>query len=152
MADTKNDPVNSSFFMVDFGDNRKGYFTSVSGGGSEFETIQHKEVGEKGKITYRAVPGTQKFTPVELQRGITDSYELWEWFEKIQNGKVGEARYDGSLVAFDASGEKEVARWNITQGWPSKLTFPKLDAKANELAMESMTIQHTGFIRVKPGG
>jgi phage tail-like protein len=148
MADTTIDPLNASFFQVDFGSGREGWFTSVSGGGSEFETITHKDVGKDGQVVYRAIPGLKKFTPLELQRGLTDSKALVEWFEKIESGDVKGARTNGSLVAYDQS-HKEVARWDLTDCWPSKLTFPKLDVKSNEIALESMTIQHTGMKRIK---
>jgi phage tail-like protein len=147
MADTKIDPLNASFFQVDFGNDRTGWFTSVSGGGSEFDVITHKEVGEGGKPIYRAIPGLQKFTPIQLSRGLTGSKKLLEWFEQVEAGEIDKARTNGSLIAFDQN-HKEVTRWNLTDSWPSKLTFPKLDVKSNEIALEEMTIQHTGMKRV----
>jgi phage tail-like protein len=149
MADTKKDPVSSNLFFIDFGSRGNGYFSSVSGGGTEVSVIEHVETTEKGGVIYRATPGNKKFTALELQRGITADFALWDWFQLVIDGKIEEARTGGSLVALDSEGKSEVARWNLVDAWCSKLTFPKLDAKSNELAMEGMTIQHRGMIRVK---
>jgi phage tail-like protein len=147
MADTKKDPINASYFKVDFGSRGEGYFTSISGGGTEVQVVEGTEMGTTGAI-YRATRGNVKFTAIELQRGITADYKLWEWFQLIVDGKVEDARTNGSLIALSTDGQ-EVSRWNLIDAWPSKISFPKLDAKSNELAMENMTIQHRGFTRAK---
>jgi phage tail-like protein len=146
MPNIKEDPVNASMFKIDFGNGLEGYFQSVSGGGGEVETILTKENGEKGIVIQRAIPGNFKHTALELKRGLTSSMALWTWFKKIEEGKIADARVTGSLVAIGQDG-KEVARWSVADAWPSKLGFPQLDAKSNDIGIETMTLQHTGMVR-----
>ncbi len=148
MADSSKDPINAAMFGVDFGGGREGWFQSVSGGGGEVETIMTKEVGEKGLVIQRAIPGNFKHAPLQLKRGLTDSMALWDWFKKVEEGKIKEARVTGSLIAYDQE-HNEVARWEIRNAWPSKMGFPQLDAKSNEISVEELTIVHEGFYRTK---
>ena len=36
-------------------------------------------------------------------------------------------------------------RWNLTRAWPSKWTGPGLNAKNNEIAMETLELSHEGL-------
>ena len=83
-----------------------------------------------------------------LKRGITDITELWEWRKLVEQGKVKKARKSGSVVLFNQANQ-EVARWNFTDGWPSKITGPQAKADGNEVAIEELTIAHEGLQRVK---
>jgi phage tail-like protein len=148
MADSSKDPINAAMFGVDFGGGREGWFMSVSGGGGEVETIMVKESIKDGGVLQRAIPGNFKHTALELKRGLTDSMALWDWFKEVEEGRIAKARVTGSLVAYSQE-HKEVARWEIKEAWPSKLGFPQLDAKSNEISVESLTIQHTGMTRTK---
>ena len=50
-------------------------------------------------------------------------------------GKVGEARKNGSVILKSYDGA-EVARYNFTNAWVSKITTGTLKAGANEVLME----------------
>jgi phage tail-like protein len=41
----------------------------------------------------------------------------------------------------------EVARWNFTSGWPSKVSGPSPKADGNEVGIEELTIVHEGIER-----
>jgi len=58
------------------------------------------------------------------------------------NGKVH--RTEGSVVLLDEN-KQEVMRWNFTRGWPCKWTGPGLNAKNNEIGMETLEICHEGL-------
>ena len=53
-------------------------------------------------------------------------------------------RVNGSIILLDES-RQEVARWNFREGWPSKWEGPTLNAKSNEVAIETLEIAHEGF-------
>jgi phage tail-like protein len=40
---------------------------------------------------------------------------------------------------------QEVMRWNFKRAWPCKWTGPGLNAKNNEIAMETLEICHEGI-------
>ena len=56
------------------------------------------------------------------------------------------ARRNGSIVLYDSM-QTEVARWNFVNGWPSVWKGSDLDAGANEIAVEEVTIAHEGLER-----
>ena len=58
------------------------------------------------------------------------------------NGKPD--RRSGSIVLLDEAG-KQVLRWNFVRGWPAKWEGPDLNARANEVAIETLEIAHEGL-------
>jgi phage tail-like protein len=47
----------------------------------------------------------------------------------------------GSIVIYDRT-QAEVARFNLEQCWPSKLSVSDLSASSDEVMIEELTIQH----------
>jgi phage tail-like protein len=125
-----------------------GYFTEVSGIGSETEIVEHKVVSAKGVEVVMKIPGRLKWGDITLKRGITSNLDIWKWRQLVEEGKVKDARKNGSIVLFDQS-LKEVGRWDFQQAWPSKVTGPTPKADSNEIAVEELTIVHEGIRRVK---
>jgi phage tail-like protein len=73
--------------------------------------------------------------------------DMWKWRALVEQGKIAEARKNGSIVMFDTTG-KEIARWNLVNAWPSKLTGPTANATNNEVGIEELEIVHEGYTRI----
>jgi len=144
----REDPLVSFHFMIDVQGEIMGYFTEVSGLGSETEIVEHKVVNEKGIQIVKKVPGRLKWGDITLKRGITSNLDMWNWRKKVEEGKVNEARKNGSIVMFDQQ-LKERARWNFVNGWPTKITGPTPKADSNEIGVEELTIAHELITRAK---
>lgn len=140
------DPIVSAWFGVEFQGQIVGAFRELSGMGSENEVVEYKASGPKGEYINRKVPGRMKWNNITLKRGITDAMDLWKWRKLVEDGKIDEARKNGSIVMFDQQG-KEIARWNIVNAWASKLTGPVADATKNEVGIEELEITHEGYER-----
>jgi phage tail-like protein len=125
-----------------------GYFTECSGIGSENELIEHKVVDDKGRESIQKIPGRLKWQDVTLKRGITSNMDIWDWRDQIVEGKVDDARKNGSIVMFDQAGD-EVARWNFENAWPLKVSGPSMKADSNEFGIEELVITHEGLYREK---
>ena len=123
-----------------------GYFTECSGIGSENELIEHKVVDDKGRESIQKIPGRLKWQDVTLKRGITSNTDIWDWRDQIVQGKVDDARKNGSIVMFDQAGD-EVARWNFENAWPLKVSGPSMKADSNEFGIEELVITHEGLYR-----
>jgi phage tail-like protein len=145
MADK--DPLVSAFFTIDFGGAVVGAFRECTGLGSENEVVEYKASGDKGKFVMKKVPGRMKWNNITLKRGITDAMDMWKWRKKVEDGKVDEARTNGSIVMYDQS-NSAVARWDFVNAWPSKLTGPAANATNNEVGIEELEITHEGYMRV----
>ena len=117
-------------------------FTEISGISSEVGVIEHQEaLAAGGKHIIHKVPGRPKPPTITLKRGKCASNDLWKWHLDAVNGKLGAIRKNGSVVVYDHSGVEEIARWNFTNAWPSKITVGGLDAKKNEILIEEVTLQ-----------
>jgi len=142
------DPVVSAWFGVEFQGAIKGAFRECTGLGSENELVEYKASGPKGEYVMLHVPGRMKWNDITLKRGITDDLEMWKWRALVEDGKIDDARKNGSIVMFNQKGD-EIARWNFVRAWPSKITGPAANAGTNEVAIEEMVITHEKYERVK---
>ena len=145
---TDGDPLVGFNFALELGGSIAGFFTSVSGLGSETAVTDHLIVGENGAQIVRKIPGRLTWGDIELSRGVTANLDLWEWRKKVENGLVNEARTDGSIVMYDQEGT-EVARFNFERGWPSSISSGDLGADSEDVVVESLTIVHEYIERVQ---
>lgn len=118
----------------------KGSFAEVSGLEAAMDPIEYRNGSED--ITVRKLPGLKKFTNITLKRGITGDLEFWNWIVQGMNGTV--FRTEGSILLLNES-KQEVMRWNFRRAWVCKFTGPGLNAKNNEVAMETVEICHEGL-------
>jgi phage tail-like protein len=123
-----------------------GYFTECSGIGSENEIVEHKVVDESGHELVQKIPGRLKFQDVSLKRGITADMQIWAWRALVEQGKLGDARSNMSIIMMDRD-YTDVARWDFLNCWPSKVTGPSVKSDDNSFGVEEVTIVHEGMIR-----
>jgi phage tail-like protein len=147
-ATRETDPLLVFNFGLELGGTLSGYFTEVSGIGSETEVVEHKVVDKDGREMVMKVPGRLKWTEITLKRGITKVMDVWDWRDKVVNGDTEGARKNGSIIMFDRS-NKPIARWDFVRGWPSKVTGPTFKADSNEFGIEEMVLVHEGIKRTK---
>lgn len=145
MADNSN-PLVSFHYAIDISGVVKGYFTECSGIGSENEVIEHKIVDENGHELVQKIPGRLKWENITLKRGITSSMDIWNWREQVVQGKVDEARKNGTITMFDQS-LKPVAKWDFERAWPVKVSGPTVKSDSNEFGIEELVITHEGLTR-----
>jgi phage tail-like protein len=145
---SRQDPLLGFHFSIEVQGTIQGYFTEVSGLGSESEVIEAKVVSEKGVEVIHKIPGRLKWGDVTLKRGITSNLDMWDWRKQVEQGKVNDARKNGSIIMFDQE-LQEQARWNFTNGWPTKISGPAPKADSNEIGVEELTITHEFIERVK---
>jgi len=135
-------------FQLDVGSKVAGFFSEISGVGSENEVIEHKGVDKQGHEFVRKEPGRLKFTDITLKRGVTSDTQIWEWRQKVIDGKIADARSPVTIHMLDRS-YKPVAEWDFFNAWPSKVTGPTFKADSNEFGVEELTIVHEGMFRKK---
>jgi phage tail-like protein len=144
----REDPLIGFNFGLEIQGAVSGYFTEVSGIGSEHDIIEHKVVDQKGHEMTRKIPGRLKWGDITLKRGITSVMDVWDWRQQVEEGNVSSARKNGSITMLDRN-YNEVARWNFENGWPSKVTGPALKSDSNDFGIEEMVIVHEGIKRVQ---
>ena len=142
----RDDPYSGFNFSItltgvsDDGKAVKGSFSEVSGLDAELAPIEYRNGSED--ITVRKVPGLKKFTNIVLKRGVIGDVTFWNWLLEGLNGKI--RRVQGSIDLLDEQ-KNTVMQWKFKRGWPCKYTGPGLNAKNNEVAVESLEICHEGL-------
>jgi phage tail-like protein len=144
---SREDPLVAFKFGLEISGKLSGFFTSVNGIGSESEVVEHKIVSEKGETIIQKIPGRLTWTEVSLKRGVTSNIDIWNWRKLVVDGKIDDARTNCSIIAYDQS-QKEIARWNFENAWPSKVVGPELDSSSTNYMIEDVTIVHEGMVRV----
>ncbi len=139
MAETERDPVLGNHFWLSIGDLVYKTFTSCSGFGNTSEVVEHVATDATGKAVKYKIPGDPSWDDITLVRGDTGNQDLWNWRKQILDGKVNEARKNGSIIVVSQDDE-EISRWNFTNGWPSGWKRSDLDASSNAIATEEITI------------
>jgi len=142
----RNDPYAGYNFEVtldtvsDDGTAVKGSFTEVSGLDAEIAPIEYRNGSED--ITMRKMPGLKKYTNIVLKRGVIGDVTFWNWILQGLNGSIN--RVNGSIDLLDEQ-KNTVMQWKFTRAWPCKYTGPGMNAKNNEIAIESLEICHEGL-------
>jgi phage tail-like protein len=114
----------------------EGHFTECSGLGVKVDAIKYREGGNNQVV--RRIPGQVEYADVTLRYGLTSSRDLWEWMLTAVNGNV--ERKNVSVLMLDSDGAAEVMRWNLLNAWPCEWRGAVLDALADEVAIESLTL------------
>ena len=141
MAPQRRDPYKVFKFRVEIDGLTAAAFTEVSGLESETFVVEYRTGSEHG---VRKLPGLTKYSNIVLKRGITQDAELWTWRQRVIDGNLD--RHNGSIILQDDSGQDQV-RWNFRNGWPCKLHGPLLNARGNDVAIETLEIAHEGLER-----
>jgi phage tail-like protein len=122
-----------------------GLFTEATGGGSENAIIEQKVQTEKGPQTIKT-SGNLKYNDVTLKRGVDKDMKLWQWRQLVVDGKIADARCDGTIQMLDSTFQP-VATYSFQRGWASKYTPAAMNAGQDSAAIEEITIAVEGWKR-----
>lgn len=131
-------------------------FMSVSGLNVTTEVIPYREGGMN--TTTQKMPGQSDFAPITLSKGLAvgDS-QMMDWMKQLFTvmqgegyGKAGEDfRCTVDVFILDhpvTSGAAPAkAAFRIYNAWPTAVAFSDLDAGANAIVVQQMTLAHEGF-------
>jgi len=142
MADVRlSDPATNFRFQVDCIFTRAG-FSKISGIKEESDVIEYREGTDSAYL--QKFPGMRKYPEMTFERGMTrEARGLLDWRKWVIKEIVG-YKVQTQVVVNTAPGVV-VRRVTLPSSWPSALEMSDLDAKASEIAIESMTLQHEGL-------
>lgn len=141
------DPLISFSYRLEIEGQSAGYFTGLSGIGSESEVIAHKVIDQQGREIVRKIPGRLTWTNVVLKRGITSDMQVWQWRKMVEDGMMMGSRKNVSVIMMDRNYE-DVARWEFTNAWPCRITGPSVKSGSNEFGIEEVEFTCEGMTRV----
>ena len=147
-AQERVNPIIASVVKLEVPGGPTGFFSEVSGLGSESEVVEQRTAGPNGQTIIKSVPGRLRWKDIVLKRTMSSDRSLWLWRAQVEAGNVQGATLKFSITVIGPS-LQPVARWEGFGGWPSKLIIPSLDHAATVPAVEELTIAHSGLVRTQ---
>jgi phage tail-like protein len=132
-------------------------FMSVSGLNITTEVIPYREGGMN--TTTQKMPGQSDFAPITLSKGLLiGDAQLMNWMKTlftVQQGQgTGIPGQDFRATVTISVGDHPVTsttnvpiklQYTVYNAWPTAIAFSDLDAGANAIIVEQMTLAHEGF-------
>jgi phage tail-like protein len=114
-------------------------------------TMDIKTIKEGGNnATLVRFPGMLGYGTLTLKRGMTASFDLWDWFSAVVRDPT--VRADGEVVIFAPDRQTERARFILGRCLPTKLKAPTLNAKDGMVAIEELQLAYETMVLKRPGG
>jgi phage tail-like protein len=136
-----------------------GTFSEVSGLDAEMETEEYRQGG--GNTAPRKFVKWGKYPNLVLKRGVTLNPDLWDWYyatlyktsDPVRKNVLVMLTDRGSGISPQQLGlpvidRLPIATWFCRNALPERLHGPGLNAKSNEIAIESLELAHEGLYRV----
>jgi phage tail-like protein len=136
MPDTHG-PYRNIRFMLEIGGIVKAGFSTCRIPKNRTEVIRYREGNDPPSV--RKLAGLNRYGRLVLESGVTDSLELYEWYQKVQQGNVDAARRAAAIIIHDMEGNV-AARWQLEGAWPASYQAPRLDATGEDVAIETLEI------------
>ena len=155
------DPTYRSFglamrFAVTFssgdGIDRLGEWSSCKGLKVDFKT---EPVKLGGAYDYEVkLPAQVSYGPVVLERAMESrsSQQLQAWLGRLvanwmNQADAGDTPPAGTVdIVLQDVHQNEVASWSLRNAYPVSWSGPVLDAKGGTIALETLTLEHQGFL------
>lgn len=134
-------PYSAFNFTVEIDGKPLAAFQEVSGLDSENTPIEYRE-GADATNTVRKLPGMEKYPHVVCKRGIAGTPELWTLRSEVRDGSSSFPPTHNVVIQLLDEQQNAVMKWTLTNAWCTKLSGPSLNAKGNEIAIESMEWAH----------
>ena len=114
-------------------------------------TMDVKTIRQGGdNATQIRLAGPLSYSQLTLKRGMTSTFDLWDWFKAtVDNPGL---RGTATVVLFAADGRAERVRFLLSRCLPVKLRAPALTAKETVIAIEEMQIAYEHLTMQRPGG
>jgi phage tail-like protein len=146
---TRTDPYKGFNFILSIdGMNGSTGFSECSGLSTDGDIVEYREGTDKSLWT-RKLTGLRKHSHITLKRGLSsaaNNLDLWKWRKSVLDG-VPDVR-NGTITLVDEQ-QNPVMFWKFYKGWPVKYDGPTLNAKTNDVAVESIEIVYDGGLDVE---
>jgi phage tail-like protein len=147
------DPYKNLKFRVKWDGRYVAGVSKISALKRSTEVIEHREGGDPS--TSRKSPGRTKYEAITLERGVTHDAEFEHWANKVCNLGSGlgtevslkDFRKDIIIELYNEAGQLVIA-YKVFRCWVSSFqALPDLDANANGVAIQSITLENEGWER-----
>lgn len=139
------DPLQNFRFRVEIDNIATAAFSEIAIGPMSVEVIEYREGTDPPHV--RKIAGLNKAGDVTLKRGVTQSLDLYRWFQQVTAGELANNRRKVVIVLMDGAGN-DAARFVVSEAWPTKYESSDLNGKGNEVCIETLELANEGIERV----
>ncbi|RCJ17832.1 phage tail protein [Nostoc minutum NIES-26] len=133
--------VTANRFYIEIESSIAASFSECSGLGVTIKKEKYFEGGVNDQ--QRVILGQSEFSDVTLKRGITDDLAFWNWVSQILTSKKKQRR-NINVLLFNQAGET-MQCWTLIAAVPIGWKAPALQASANTVAIEELTLAYEGL-------
>lgn len=114
-------------------------------------TMEVKTLREGGNNSRQLrLAGPVSYGQLTLKRGMTATFDLWDWFAAVLiNARL---RADATVVLFAGDGRTERVRFLLSRCLPVKLKAPALNAKDGLVAIEELQLAYESLTLKRADG
>jgi len=150
---TRFDPYKNFKFRVKWDGRYVAGISKVNALSRTTDVVEHREGGDPSST--RKSPGQTKYEAITLERGVTHDPDFETWANKVWSHGAGlgaevslkDFRKDITIEVYNEAGQLAIA-YNVFRCWVSEYkALPDLDAKSNEIAIQSLKLENEGWVR-----
>jgi phage tail-like protein len=152
MAERTN-PYGAFNFMLEFQgppgiavDSSKVGFMECTGLDSETMPMEYRDSAVPARVNEiyasytRKIPGMERYPNVVLRRGLTDHTALWDWRKRVRDDEPWDQITATVIITLQDEKRIGLISWELENAWPCKLSGPVLNARTNEIAIETLEL------------
>lgn len=140
------DPYLSFRFAVEIDGIEQARFTECSPPKVTTDVFPYSEGGLNDY--QHKLPGATKLSNFTLKRGLTNSTDLWDWYNRFltKTDRSSELKHV-SIIQYDGKGT-QVYKWDLEDAFPMRWEGPSFNAGNSSLSFETIEIAFAGMSTV----
>jgi phage tail-like protein len=142
MPGQRNDPYRNFNFVVEIDGVASSSFSEVIFPSSTVGVVEYREGGDATSSS-RKLPGRVHYGNLVLRRGVTQTTDLWDWWNTVREGQLVRRNGVVSLLDLDRT---EVRRWVFTAAWPCRYDVSPLAGQGEETVIETLELAIESFV------
>ena len=141
MPTRRDDPYLNFNFVVEIEGSPVAGFSEADLPEGRIEVVAYREGTDRTSAS-RLLPGRVSYGPLVLRRGFAGDASLFQWWQAVAQGTPD--RRNVSVQLLDEQ-RQEVARWSLRKAMPIKWEGPSMNARGNDVAIETLELAHEGL-------
>jgi len=130
-------------FTVDLGTGQATPFAEVILPDLIIDVVEYRD-GSNPSPFVEKLPGRPRFGNIILKRNYRGSLELYQWWKEASLGNAN-SRRNITISLLNDDGTSIVTAWKVRNAFPVKLEGPHLNARGNEVAIETLELACEGI-------
>jgi phage tail-like protein len=124
-------------------------FSEVAIGETTIDVVDYREGTDPPHV--RKLSGRTRYGNITLKWGLTvgaNALDLFKWHNDVASGQLKDKRKNVAIVVQDEAGA-DAAQFIVSAAWPVRYQPSHLDAKGNDVMIETLELANEGIERVR---